>query len=70
MLLGTLTRRQRGLETLGFTSRHLKEQLSPALVGTVFILPVVGGVAILADWLDAEISDPASNEARVAGDHG
>jgi len=51
MLLGTFTRRQRGLETLGFTSRHFKDALAPALAGTVFILPLVGWVAILSEWL-------------------
>jgi len=55
MLLGTFTRRQRGLQTLGFTSHHLNSALSPALSGIVFILPLVGWVAILSDWLMKKI---------------
>ena len=51
MLLGTFTRRQRGLETLGFTSRHLKRAFTPALAGILFMLPLVGWAAIFADWL-------------------
>ena len=51
MLLGTFTRRQRGLQTLGFTLAHLSKAFPPALAGSVFILPVVGWVAILSDWL-------------------
>jgi len=51
MLLGTLTRRRRGFETLGFDLRHLREAFAPALAGTVFILPLVGWVAIISDWM-------------------
>jgi membrane protease YdiL (CAAX protease family) len=64
MLLGTFTRRRRGLETLGFTSRHFTRGLSPALAGVVFILPVVGWAAILADWLmrKYQIQHPMKHE--------
>ncbi|HEV8377540.1 MAG TPA: CPBP family intramembrane glutamic endopeptidase [Tepidisphaeraceae bacterium] len=64
MLLGTFTRRQHGLETLGFTSRDFKHALTPALAGTVFILPLVGWVAILADWLmrKYQIQHPMKHE--------
>jgi membrane protease YdiL (CAAX protease family) len=51
MLLGTATRRRRGLETLGFTGGHVKDAVLPALAGSAFIIPLIGWVAILADWL-------------------
>ena len=51
MLLGTLTRRQRGLETLGFRGRDLPRAIFAAVVGTVFMIPLVTWVAAFADWL-------------------
>jgi len=51
MLVGTLTRRRRGLETLGFSWRDLPRSVFAALAGTVFVIPVIGWVAFFADWL-------------------
>lgn len=64
MLLGTLTRRQRGLATLGFTSGDFNKAFPPAIAGTVFILPVVGWAALLADWLmrKYQIEHPMKHE--------
>jgi membrane protease YdiL (CAAX protease family) len=64
MLLGTLTRRQRGLATLGFTSRDFNKAFPPAIAGTVFILPVVGWAALVADWLmrKYQIEHPMKHE--------
>lgn len=51
MLLGTLTRRQRGLETLGFTWRNLRRAVAAAAAGAVFAIPFTIWVAALSDWL-------------------
>jgi len=51
MLLGTVTRRQRGLQTLGVSERNFATAIYPALAGTVFILPLVGWVAVFSDWM-------------------
>jgi membrane protease YdiL (CAAX protease family) len=51
MLLGTATRRRRGLETLGFTGGRVKDAVLPALAGSAFIIPLIGWVAIAADSL-------------------
>src|SRR5437870_6579444 len=51
MLLGTFTRRQHGLETVGFTRRNLLVAWKAAVAGFVFILPLVSYAALLSDWL-------------------
>ena len=51
MLLGTLTRRRRGLETLGFTSWNIPRAVSAALAGTVFVIPLIAWVAVFSDWV-------------------
>jgi membrane protease YdiL (CAAX protease family) len=50
MLLGTFTRRQRGLETLGLTRRNFLVAGKAAVAGFVFILPLVSYAALLSDW--------------------
>jgi membrane protease YdiL (CAAX protease family) len=51
MMLGTLTRRERGLETLGFARRNFRESIFAALAGSVFVIPLIGWVAVFSDWL-------------------
>jgi len=51
MLLGTINRRRRGLETLGFEGRKIERAWWPALGGIFFIVPLVGWAAIFSDWL-------------------
>jgi membrane protease YdiL (CAAX protease family) len=50
MLLGTFTRRQRGLATIGLTRRNFLIAWKAAVAGFIFILPLVSYAALVSDW--------------------
>lgn len=50
MLLGTFTRRQRGLATIGLTRRNFMVAWKAAIAGFIFILPLVSYAAYFSDW--------------------